>query len=251
VSRGASALPLSVIAGALVLACVEIPTGTDDVLSFQVNPLPSPSVVVGDTLRDTAGVAAAVSVTAFNYQGAEVENVPARFRALDGRIRVDSITGIVVGDSVSTPSRLLATFEGFNSFLNIPVVLRPDTVVPANDRDSLAYSLTDTATNVSNALGVKVLHGLTTTDSAVASYRVTFDLVPPTDSLLARLVADNGTRSRVDTTDASGVASRKLKVDVAQIAEAVDSVIVMANVKYKGQHVRGSPMRLVLKLKPK
>ena len=250
--RGAFALPLAVIAGAVVLACVEIPTGTDDVLSFEVNPLPSPSVIAGDTLRDTLGVVAPIRVTAFNSQGEEVEDIAARFRAFDARIRVDSITGVVVGDSASSSaSRVLATFEGFSSFISIPVSLRPDTIVPANDRDSLGYSLTDTAANVSPALGVKVLHGVTTTDSAVASYRVTFDMGPLSDTVLGRLVSDNGARSRVDTTDASGVASRKLKIDVAHITDAVDSVIVMANVKYKGQHVRGSPMRLVLKLKPK
>ena len=167
--RGAFALPLAVIAGAVVLACVEIPTGTDDVLSFEVNPLPSPSVIAGDTLRDTLGVVAPIRVTAFNYQGEEVEDIAARFRAFDARIRVDSITGVVVGDSASSSaSRVLATFEGFSSFISIPVSLRPDTIVPANDRDSLGYSLTDTAANVSPALGVKVLHGVTTTHSAVA-----------------------------------------------------------------------------------
>ena len=250
--RSALALPLSVLAGALLLACVEIPTGADDVLSFEVNPRPSPSVVVGDTLRDTLGVVIPVSVIAFNYQGGVVENIPVRFRALDARVRIDSVTGILIGDSASTtPSRILATFEDFNSSFSIPVSLRPDTVVGANDRDSLGYSLTDTAANVSTALGVRVLHGLTTTDSAVASYRVTFDLVPESDSLLARLVREDGNRARVDTTDASGVANRRLKIDVSQITTAVDSVIVMANVKYRGQHVRGSPMRLVLKLKPK
>lgn len=250
--RSAFALPLSVIAGAMILACVEIPTGADDVLSFEVNPLPSPSVVVGDTLRDTSGVAVPITITAFNYQGDIVENVPVRFRALDARIHVDSITGILIGDSASTTaSRVLATFRDFNSFVSIPVSLRPDTVVEANDRDSLSYSLTDTAANVSNPIGVRVLHGLTTTDSAVASYRVTFDLVPESDSLLARLENGSGTRARVDTTGADGVADRRIRIDVTRITDPVDSVIVMANVKYKGQHVRGSPMRLVLMLKPK
>jgi hypothetical protein len=252
VKGGAFALPLTLLAGALALACVEIPTEADAVLAFEVDPLPSPSVVVGDTLRDTLGVAAPLRISAFNYQGEIVENVPARFRAFDARIRVDSIAGFVIGDTASTTaSRVLATLESFSSFISIPVTLRPDTIIAANARDSLSYSLTDTAANVSNALGVKVLHGLTSADSAVTSYRVTFQLVPESDSLLARVINDNGARSNADTTDASGIANRKLKIDVAHLTEAVDSVIVMANVKYKGQHIRGSPMRLVLKLKPK
>lgn len=250
--RSAAALPVALIAGAMLLACVDIPTGADDILSFQVNKLPSPSVVQGDTLRDTAGVVAPVSVAAFNYSNDPVENVPARFRALDARIRVDSITGIVTGDSASaTASRVLATFEGFSAVINIPVSLRPDTIVGQNARDTLEYSLTDTAANVSDPIGVRVLHGLTTADSAVASYRVAFDMVPAADTLFARLVTESGGRSAVDTTDAGGVATRKLRIDVLQLTASADSVIVMANVKYRGQHVRGSPMRLVLILRPK
>jgi hypothetical protein len=252
VRRSAAALPLTLVASAIVLACTEIPTGADDVLSFQLNALPSPSVVVGDTLRDSTGVVAPLTVTAFNYENDEVENVTARFRATDARVRVDSVTGVVIGDSVSTtPSRVLATFENFTAFLNIPVTLRPDTIVAANDRDSLAYSLTDTASNLSNPLGVRVLHGLTTTDSAVQFYRVAFEVVSPADTALARLVNDSRVRSSVDTTGSDGIATRRLRIDVSRLTSAQDSVIVRAHVRYRGQHVRGSPMRLVLKLKPK
>ena len=250
--RSAAALPLTLVAGAMFLACTDIPTGTDDILSFQLNTLPSPSVVVGDTLRDTTGVVAPLTVTAFNYDNEEVEGITARFRALDARVRVDSVTGVVIGDTVSTTaSRILATFEGFTAFLNVPVTLRPDTIVPANDRDSLAYSLTDTTANLSNALGVRVLHGVTTQDSAVQFYRVAFEVVSPADTALARLVNDSRVRSTADTTGSDGVATRRLRIDVSRLTAALDSVIVRAHVRYRGQHVRGSPMRLVLKLKPK
>ena len=249
--RGARALSVWLAASATLLSCTDIPTGADDILSFQLNPLPSPSVVAGDSLRDSSGVARPLSVTAFNYDGEVIEDAVPRFRALDARVRVDSVTGFVFGDSAATtPSRILATLDGFNAFISIPVVLRPDTVVGANDRDSLAYSLTDTTANVSNAMGVRVLHG-TTTDSAVAFFRVTFDMVAPADTALARLVDDAGARSTADTTDASGGASRKIRIDVTRLTSPVDSVVVLANVRYRGQHVRGSPVRLVLKLKPK
>ena len=249
--RGARARSVSLVASAVVLSCTDIPTGADDILSFQLNPLPSPSVVVGDTLRDSSGVARPLSVTAFNYDGEAIEDAVARFRALDTRVRVDSVTGFVFGDSAgTTPSRILATLDGFNAFVSIPVVLRPDTVIGANNRDSLGYSLTDTVANVSNAMGVRVLHGRTT-DSAVAFFRVTFDMIAPADTALARLVNDAGARSAADTTDATGLASRRVRIDVTRLTSPVDSVVVLANVRYRGQHVRGSPVRLVLKLKPK
>ncbi len=250
--RSAPALPLSLIAGALILACVDIPTGTDELLSFQINALPSPSVVVGDSLRDTAGVVAPLSVTAFNYLGEPVEGAQVTFSALDSRVRVNGATGIVIGDSVSaTASRVLASLDGFSGIIPIRVVLRPDTVIGANVRDTLSYSLTDTAANLSDGLGVRVLHGLLTTDSAVQSFRVTFDIVAAAHPELARLVNDAGSATSVDTTDASGVANRRIRLDVSRLVAAVDSVIVMASVKYRGQHVRGSPTRLVLEVKPR
>ncbi len=247
----AVALLLSVAASAIVAAaCVEIPTGSDTVLSIQLGPLPSPSVVVGDSLRDTLGVVRGIPFKAFNYSGQEVANVTARFSAVDRGIRVDSVSGVVRGDSVRAGARILASVQGFSGFLSIPITLRPDTVVGSNARDSLSYALTDTA-NVSAGIGVKVLHGLTTADSVVSSYLVSFRIVSPADTLLFRLVDERGVRSSLDTTDASGIATRRIRLDVARLTSLTDSVIVMASVKYRGTNVRGSPARLVLKVKQK
>ena len=250
--RRSGLLPLSLIAGALLLSCVDIPTGDDDLLSFRFDPLPSASVIAGDTLRDSLGVAAPITITAFNYQG-EVVTAPAvRFRALDGRIRVDSITGIVVGDSASTTaSRVLATIDDFTGLLSVPVVLRPDTVVGSNARDTLAYSLTDTTANTSDAIGVRVLHGPAAGDTSARAIRVTFEVLSPADTAFARLVNELGSRSPADTTDAGGVAARRVRVNVSRLTAAVDSVIVRASVKNRGQHIKGSPVRLVLHLMPR
>ena len=245
-------MALALIAAATLLACVDIPTGSDDLLSFQLNALPSPSVIVGDTLRDSSGVVAPLSITAFNFSGDTVPNVPVRFRALDARVRVDSVTGLVRGDSINaTASRLLASIDGFDGIFSIPVVPRPDTVVGANARDTLAYSLTDTTLNLSNAIGVRVLHGPAAVDSAVRAFVVKFEILSHSDTVLVRLVDDARRRSAADTTDATGTAARRIRLDVTRLVTAVDSVIVQANVRYRGQHVRGSPMRLVLKLKPR
>lgn len=250
--RGGAALAISLVIAGTGLSCVEIPSDDDEILSFQFDPLPSPSVTLGDTLRDSLGTVRPLTVTAFNYRGETILTPDVRFRVLDRRIRVDSITGIVIGDSATaTVSRVLASLDGFTGSINVPVSLRPDTVVGSNARDSLAYSLTDTATNVSNGIGVRVLHGPATADSAVTSYRVTFDILSPADTALARLLDESNRRSRVDTTDATGIARRRVRIDVARLTSAVDSVIAQANVTYRGQHVKGSPMRLVLKLKPR
>ena len=108
----------------------------------------------------------------------------------------------------------------------------------------------DTTLNVSNALGVKLLHGKTT-DSAVAGWRVSFRIASGSGTI-AQLVNDqNAVGITADTTDVSGVASRRIKLNVAQLTAATDSVVVLASASYRGVAIRGSPVRLVLKYKLK
>lgn len=251
-SARAGAIPLGFICGAVLLAaCVEIPTGSDEVLSIEFTSLPSPSVVVGDTLRDSAGVVSPVRVTAFNYSGDIVASPIIRYSAIDRGIRVDSLTGIVIGDSVRATARILARVNGLNGTAPLAVTHRPDTVLVSNERDSLLYSLTDTASNVSRGLGVRLRHGAAAGDTSVASYRVSFRIISPSDPQLARLVDDNGKESSADTTDAGGVATRRIRLDVARLTAVNDSIVVQANVRYRGVSVKGSPARLVLKVKPR
>ena len=234
----------------VIAACFEVPTGANDILSIEFKPLASPSVVVGDSLRDTLGAIQPLSITAFNYSGAEVENPPVIFTALDRGIKVDSVTGIVSGDSARSTARVFATVRGLSISVPIAVVLRPDTVLGANARDSLSYSVLDSA-NISAPIGVKVVHATPVDTTAVPSYLVSFRILSPVDTAFAKLVTETSARSTLDTTDAGGVASRRVRIDVSRLASAVDSVIVQAFVRYRGVDVRGSPARLVLKVKPK
>jgi hypothetical protein len=251
-SRSSAAIPLTLIAGAILLAaCTEIPSGANDILSFQLDPLPSPGVVAGDSLRDTLGVVRGLTLKAYNYSGTEVTSPKVTFRAIDRGVRVDSLTGVVRGDSVRPAARIVASIGALSGTISVAVTPKPDTVALSNGRDSLAYSVIDT-TNISSDLSVRVLtYTPAATDSSVASYLVSFRITSPSDTALARLVGDNGARSSLDTTNATGVGGRKIKLDVTRLTSLVDSVIVEAFVKYRGVNVRGSPARLVLKVKPK
>jgi hypothetical protein len=174
-----------------------------------------------------------------------------RFQALDRGVKVDSVTGFVTGDSVrSTAARIVVSVGSLQAIQTLLVTLRPDTVFAVNARDSLLYSLLDSTKNVSPALSVRVLHSLTSADSAVNSYLVSFAVVSPADTLLAKLVNDAGSASRVDTTDNTGTASRKIRLTPLRLTALTDSIIVNATVRYRGAQVRGSPVRLVLKVKP-
>lgn len=242
-----------VLAAAIVgfgAACVEITDNSTSVLSIQFDSLPSPSVVVGDSLRDTTGTVMAPTVHAFNYQGEEIESPTVRFYSPDPGVSVDSITGVISADSLrSTPARIVATVGSLQAVRTVDVTLRPDLVAAVQDRDTLLYSLVDTTLNVSEQLTVRVRHGTPPADSAVRSYIVSFAVVSGGDSRLAELVSGANVSS-VDTTDASGVAGRAVRIRPLFLTTAVDSVIVNATVKYRGTPVSGSPVRLVVVLQP-
>lgn len=235
----------------LAAACTDISGSSTSVLSIQFDSLSAPSVVVGDTLRDTTGAVVRPVVHAFNFQGKEIIPAPVFFLSPDSGITVDSATGIVVGDSLrSTPARIVATVGTLQAIQNVDVTLRPDLVQAVNSLGSLQYSPIDTTLNVSPQLQVKLMHGVAPNDSAVKSYIVSFAIVAQSDPRLSELVNDAGKASVVDTTDASGIAGRKIRLHPVFLKSAVDSIVIHATAKYRGVQVNGSPVRLVLLLKP-
>lgn len=238
--------------GGAVAACEDVSGNRDSVLSIQFDSLASPSVVLGDTLRDTTGVVARPVVRLFNFDGKEIPADKVRFQSGDRGVRVDSITGVVTADSLrTTPARVIASVGSLQAVQRVTVTLRPETVRAINGRDSLLYSLLDSTVNVSPQLTVKVAHGPNPPDSAVTSYLVSFAIVSTSNPQLAELVNDGGRPSRVDTTDASGIAGRALRIRPVFLGAVTDSVFVDATVKLRGQPVPGSPVRLVLKVKPR
>lgn len=236
------------------LACSDVSGSSTSVLSIQFDTLGAPSVVVGDTLRDTTGAVIVPVVHAFNFKGDEITPVPVRFQSPDSGVVVDSITGIVVGDSLrSTPARIVATVGTLQAVQRVDVTLRPDLLAAVNGPDSLSYSLLDTTQNVSSQLTVKLTHGVAPDDSVVKSYIVSFAIVSQSNPKLGELVNDGGKPSVVDTTNTNGVAGRAIRLHPLFLTSVtvVDSIIVNATARYRGAPVSGSPVRLVLKVKPR
>jgi hypothetical protein len=235
-------------------ACRDVSGSSTSVLSIQFDSLAAPSVVVGDTLRDTTGAVIVPVVHAFDSRGAEILSVPVRFQSPDSGVVVDSLRGIVVADSLrSTPARIVATVGGLQAIQKVDVTRRPDRIAAVNGFDSLSYSLFDTTLNVSRSLTVRLSHGVAPNDSAVKSYIVSFAIVSQSNPQLGQLVNDAGKPSIVATTDANGIAGRGIRLHPLFLTSAttVDSIIVNATAKYRGAKVSGSPVRLVLKVKPR
>ena len=236
---------------AAAFACTDVTDSSTSVLSIQFDSLAAPSVVLGDTLRDSTGAVVFPVVRAFNFQGEEIASAPVWFQSPDSGVEVDSITGVIVGDSLrSTPARIVATVGTLQAVQRVDVTLRPDLLAAEHGVDSLSYSLLDTTVNVSPLLTVKLTHGIAN-DSAVKSYVVSFAIVEQAAPGLGELVNDAGRLSLVDTTDANGVAGRKIRLHPRLLISIEDSIIVNATAKYRGVPVSGSPVRLVLKVKPR
>jgi hypothetical protein len=247
----AAVLAVLGVMGLAAVTCTEISSSSTAVLSIQFDSLGAPSVVVGDTLRDTTGAIVRPVVHVFNFKGAEIVPAPVYFLSPDSGITVDSATGIVVADSLrSTPGRIVATVGTLQAVQKVDVTLSPDLIHAVNAVDSLQYSLLDTTVNVSPPLQVKLTHGIAPDDSAVKSWIVSFAIVAQSDPKLGELVNDVGRASVVDTTDPTGIAGRKIRVHPVFLKSTVDSIVVNATAKYRGVQVNGSPVRLVLLLKP-
>jgi hypothetical protein len=238
--------------GIAAAACTDVSGSSTSVLSLEFDSLPSPSVVVGDTLRDTTGAVVHPVVHVFNFKGEEIIPAPVFFLSPDSGVTVDSATGIVVADSLrTTPARIIAEVGNLQAAQKVNVTLRPDLLQAVNALDSLEYSATDSTLNVSKQMQVRLTHGLAPNDSAVTFYIVSFAIVFQSDPRLGELVNDVGKASVVDTTDANGIAGRMIRLHSLFITAPNDSIVINATAKYRGIQVNGSPVRLVLLLKPR
>jgi hypothetical protein len=214
----------------------------------------SPSIVEHDSLRDTLGIAQPLHASVYNIQGNTLSSDRIRYGSPDSGVTVDTLSGYVVADSVQARGiRLFATAGKLQSAPDtIFIVPAPDTVFAINPSDTIAYSLLDTAAVLSNPLQIQLLHrdgsGAT---SPVRAYIVSYNIVYPTDTVLAQLMARDGVRpSTVDTTDGTGISARRIRLRTLSLTSATDSVIVDAMVRYRGSPVTGAPIRFVVQVKP-
>jgi hypothetical protein len=250
------ALLLVGIAG---LACVDMsaPKGPASISLLQ---LPALYIVKGDVMRDTNGTPGTPSIIAYDSHGTPTIVTDAQFIFTDSvHFAAFDATGQIRGDSIG-----IAHLIGQIGALQTPSVPIAVTVAPAAMKKPIA----DTTLNVpaggdsasavgSVALGVSVTGGAGA-DTAIQGVIVTFALAPhaSTQSYPSVFLADdNGAISLVDTTDASGIASRTLRVVSIALDKDViagnkpDSALVTATAKYKGAFIGGAPVVFKIPIK--
>jgi hypothetical protein len=256
-------------AGAALVACFELSAPASDLGSISSLELAWPSVVIGDSLRDSTGDPAPLRVEAFDGSGQLVTDAHVTFIALDTGLSVTG-TGFVIGERFRTsPAKIVAHVQRGGDVLqtpeiNVDVVPRPDSVSPFGF-DTLpvkAYTLTgiaDTSWITSDSIKVTVSNRSRAASdpntAGVRSWIVRYEITNPNEGVGGAVSAffaggvGNPTVI-VDTTDANGVAFRQVILRTVVLPPAskirVHEVKVTATVRERGQNVPGSPIQFVV-----
>ncbi|MFN7798514.1 hypothetical protein [Gemmatimonas sp.] len=250
----------------VAVGCADVGTAPDVPASIELPPFPFPSVVVGDTLRNEAGVAAPVRAVVRNAAGDVIDGARATYLYADflrdSAFTVDTATGIIVARRVVASGRIAARIGSSLQVLRpLIATVRPDLVEAASAADPLIVSLLpDTGRaraegNTSGELPVVVRNSSSPTAGGVNGWLVRFRLVRPANpandtSQAVFLVDDQLRASTVDTTSPDGRAGRRVRVRAARFptpqgnARVTDTVVVEATVRYRGRLVTGAPILL-------
>jgi len=257
---GARAMRLAIaFAAAAFLGCSDFGSGPSVPVAIEFDSIPFPAVIAGDTLRDSTGLAAPLRGVAFNSDGDPIADAPFQFVALDTGVTI-SAEGFLVATRRDGTVRFIASVDGLQSPVRrVQVTRRPDEVAATGDLEvAVGYQVPDVAGNVSPALTVRV----TSDDVAggvspnVAGWLVRWravhagDTLGLTDTTFVAMLGDGTARSMLDTTGTDGTSSRRLRIFANRLVAAVDSFIVVAEVKRHGVPIAGSPVRFVVNVAP-
>ncbi len=252
-------LIVGALAVASMLACGEVPTLDQGIAYISPVILPAPAVAIGDTLRDSLGRATPLRIEAFGRNDEPLPDPGATFLPviLPSPVAIDVATGIVTAIDTTTAVHTVQLVGRVGGKLqttqaSLLVVPQPDSL------DRTSPEVKDARVPALDTLRVTVT-GINRSKSRVAvpgiivRYRITKVYGSGADSASAFLTLDGGVISRpdslmaVDTTDASGLASRTLVV----AGQGVDSVVVFAHARsLRGVPLKGDSVHFVLRVTP-
>jgi len=238
----------------VVAACIDLSTDPDEIVAIEFVDLPWPSVVAGDTLRDASGAVTPLVARLFDADG-DVVTGPVEFLTQQASIHVIAGDLLVADDTATGIAGIFASTTGIQSTVReIEIVAAPDTIAADGVITPLQWVVPDDpSVNLSQPLSVRVVSA---SGLGVPAWVVTFQLeaggrvIPPADTTQLFLVAENGRPSYADTTDASGRASRRLRLKIVPGLVPPDSAVITVIASYRGAPLTGAPVRLVLPLGP-
>ena len=243
----------AVMGAAGALACTKVGTGPSVPVAIEVFAPPLPSVVVGDTMRDTSGNAAPLRATVFNSDDQAIPDAPIHFLAIDSirHVTLDTITGIVVGRDTGR-ARIIARVGNLQSEPITVTVVQPPTAIIALDPlvDTLNYTIDfTTGRDTLQNLRVRLIHVAGTDTVSVPSYLVRYTFEYPAgydngDSTRVQLVdASSRKASLLVTTGVDGSTNQALRITPFATPDT-DSVIVAAHAAQPGGPA--TPIRFVV-----
>ena len=251
------------VAGAY--ACTEVGTDPNVPVAIEIDAPLLPAIAEGDSLRDTLGAVQPLVARALNSRNEVIADAPIRFVTLrndSAIIAVDSATGRVAGLRVGDAD-VVAQVSGLQSVrLPVRVTLAPDTVYARSPLvDTVLYGLAD---DTARALVVAVAKRDTTASGLdtlvlVPFWRVRYTIIDPpelasnTDTTRVHMANAANRLSRVDTTDATEGARRRLRFPTAAVSDTtrrtfVTEVVVM---RADGTPLPGSPLLFTTVIRPR
>lgn len=247
--RGIASLIALGMLGVALLSC-EGKTGPNVPLAIEFHPTQLPSMIVGDSIRDTLGNVDSLQAIVFNSSGDTIHDAPIRYFHADTThiVKVDSISGkalaldtgqarfVAQASSLQSPPETLFVVPAPNHFTNIT---------------PLDTTLTFTSVRRDTLLALSVL--LQSDATPVNHYRIEYHFVYPADinpddSSRVLLSDENRKFSLVDTTSiassgVAGVATRFLRI--SSFAHRFTDTVVVEARAFLPNHtpVSGSPVR--------
>lgn len=239
---------------ALATACLDMsaPKGPASISLLQ---LPSPSVVVGDVMRDSSGAPAMLSVIAYDADGNRLPDVTPQFVITDSiKFAHFDANGLLTGDSVGAVHVLAQIGNLQTPVATVPVTVAPTGIAAVAVVDTFRVPFTTDTTPAVTPIGA-VISGANGAfaQGFVVHFTLTYAPATKVGKSPAVSIRSGDTVTTVGTTDVSGHVSRSLAVIVPFLADTafaaglkVDSAVVEMRASYKGTPIPGSPIRLVV-----
>jgi hypothetical protein len=223
-----------------LVSCRDIPAPEGGVLAVSPVRLPSPGLVAGDTMRDSTGLVAPLSIVAYGVGGDTVKTVTPTFATLDTGAHLSG--AFLVGDNVGTTVRVVGSVAAVQTQpVLVKVTASPDTLVPADStlhRKSYSLITGDTMVNTADLTTIVQHRGTPPAAVEAVIVRYSIDRAPPGDPTKGPtlLVMSGTTQSSRDTTDISGKAARSARLRITALTTlTVDTAVVSATSSYRGR----------------
>ena len=240
---------VSTVACVAAIACTSVSTDPDTVVAVRFDGSAYPSIVVGDSLRDSLGALQPIRATGLNYRGDAVEGAGFVFSSPDTNLRVFTLgsDGMAFARSRktdATPARIFATVGSLQSQPDsLLIVVRADSLKAAVDVDTFNVAANNRSTTGDSLIQFTVFGDTVplAPKLAVPGWLVSFQLLyhgallPSTDTSTAYTYVITGTGANsslkptfVDSTDAAGRVGRGVAVRAVRAGASEDTIFVIA-----------------------